>query len=106
VLYRHQHGGPPAIVYFGTDWCRYCKFVERTILPDPEIRAAMAPFLKVRVNPDDGGDEDDIAKLLHVSGYPTLYVVRNNQLKRFELYDTSNGKIRPLPTAEILAQLR
>ena len=65
----------PMLLYFHTDWCPYCKQFDREILPDAEVAKAIAPAVKVRINPEKGADENEIARRYGVTGYPTLILV-------------------------------
>src|SRR5215831_3844584 len=51
-LRRAQHSA--IIVYFYTDWCPYCKKLDRDLLPTPEMSEFLRSVIKVRINPEKG----------------------------------------------------
>jgi hypothetical protein len=63
------------LLYFRTDWCPYCKQFDRGILSDSGVSTAIAPAVKVRIDPEKGEDENAIAKKFGVTGYPSLILV-------------------------------
>ena len=65
----------PMLVYFYTDWCVYSKAVSSQLLPQPAAVDAMKPFVKVRMNPEQGSAEDAIFKSMNGKGYPRLVVI-------------------------------
>jgi thiol-disulfide isomerase/thioredoxin len=72
---EQRASGCPMLLYFGTDWCPYCKQFDRAILSDSGVNGAIAPAVKVRIDPDKGDDERALATKFGVHGYPTLLLV-------------------------------
>ena len=67
----------PLIVYFYTDWCPYCHQLDAEYLPNPAVQNYLRGVVKVRINPENGPAERDIADRYSVTGYPRFYVIRN-----------------------------
>ena len=65
----------PMYVYFRTDWCGVCKQFDAATLDSPEVQKYLAPFAKVRINPDKGRAEKDLAKQYGVRGYPSMWLI-------------------------------
>jgi tetratricopeptide (TPR) repeat protein len=65
----------PMIIYFYTDWCGFCKAVEKNLFPKPKAVNAMKPFVKVKINPEHGGAEEKLFKQMNGSGYPRFLVI-------------------------------
>lgn len=65
----------PLIVYFYTDWCGYCRQLDRDILATEEVSQFMATVAKVRINPEAGADEHTLAQQYGVTGYPSIFVI-------------------------------
>ena len=64
----------PLIVYFKTDWCGWCKKMDRDYIGSLELKRSLARVLKVEINPDNGKAEDAIGKMYGCTRYPSFYV--------------------------------
>jgi thiol:disulfide interchange protein len=73
---EQQATGAPLAVYFYTDWCPYCKRFDEEFLTATEVRSALTRVVKVRVNPEDGPEEEAIGKRFGARGYPAFFIVR------------------------------
>lgn len=62
-------------VYFYTDWCPYCRRLERDILQSEEVDRYFRNVVKVRVNPEDGEDDALLARRYRITGYPSFFIV-------------------------------
>lgn len=79
---EQRAGGAPLAVYFYTDWCPYCKRFDEEFLTDGEVRGALTRVVKVRVNPEDGPEEEAVAKRFGVRGYPAFFIARPGAVPR------------------------
>jgi thiol-disulfide isomerase/thioredoxin len=66
--------GQPVLVYFYTDWCSYCRELDRELLADARVADYTCELIKVRINPERGAAEREIAIRYGVAGYPSLFV--------------------------------
>ena len=66
--------GRPVLVYFRTDWCPYCRELERLVLSAPPVLDELRTMSAVRVNPEAGEAEAALAETYGVSGYPGLFL--------------------------------
>jgi hypothetical protein len=66
----------PMAVYFRTDWCPYCRQLDRGLLSSGPVLAYLRSVVKVRINPEAGAAEWAIARRYGVTGYPSLYLHR------------------------------
>ena len=64
----------PMVVYFYTDWCGYCRQFERELLGTPEVKEYFSNVLTVRINPESGTQERQVANYYGVEGYPGFFV--------------------------------
>ena len=64
----------PVFVYFYTDWCGYCRQLERELLPTQPVQNALADMIKVRINPEHGPRERGTANRYGVRSYPALFM--------------------------------
>ena len=73
----------PMIIDFYTDWCRWCKKLDKETYAAPEIQKRLKEgWVGVKVNPEDKKKKGtlngkvvsyaDIARSFNVDGYPTL----------------------------------
>lgn len=68
--------GAPMLVYFHTDWCGYCRELERELLGTSEVeRYLETRMIKVRVNPETGDAERALGDRFEIDGYPSLFVL-------------------------------
>jgi thiol:disulfide interchange protein len=72
-----RESGAPMLLYFHTDWCGYCKRMERELFPAPAVEKQLRTMLKVRLNPERSGEEQGLGGRYGVRGYPSLFVERN-----------------------------
>jgi thioredoxin-like negative regulator of GroEL len=62
----------PVVLTFYTDWCGWCRKLERTTFTDPRFRDLSGSFVPVRVN---GDKQRSLTALFRVRGYPTTVVL-------------------------------
>lgn len=58
-----------------TDWCGWCKRMDKTIYADPAIVALSRQHVFVKVNAEDGGQGQNFAEQMRVQGYPTTIIL-------------------------------
>ena len=74
-IFEQQHTQLPMIVYFRTEWCPHCKALDANVLKTAKVAAFLDAFVKVRINPETGSPEENLAKTFGISGYPSMFVV-------------------------------
>ncbi len=62
------------VVYFYTDWCGYCRQFEAELLGTERMREWFARGVAVRINPEAGDVERQVARYYGVQGYPGFFV--------------------------------
>ena len=67
--------GKLLVVDVYTDWCGWCKKMDKTIYTDPAIVAFSRQQIFVKVNAEDGGQGQRFAQQMRVKGYPTTLVL-------------------------------
>lgn len=69
----------PIIADVYTDWCHWCKVMDKKTFHDPEVEKYLAEnFVCMKVNAEDGQEGQALAQRLQVSGFPTLVIFRFN----------------------------
>jgi len=87
ALAEQERSQASLLVYFYTDWCGYCRTLERDLLADREVeRYLRSNVVKSRVNPELSSRDDALAKSFGVGGYPTLYLVAGTSRTRLSAY--------------------
>ena len=94
ALEVHQRDRLPLFLYIYTDWCPYCRQFERELLTDADVDSYLDGVLAVRLNPESGGRESQLAQRFGVRGYPTLVMYSADgqtasYVERMELVDDS-----------------
>jgi thiol-disulfide isomerase/thioredoxin len=74
-------------LYVYTDWCPWCRRLDREVLSSSDVQNCLARSAKVKVNPEHGAAEKALAQRFGVTGYPSLY-----------RYDPASGSVEKLPT--------
>ena len=64
----------PIAVYFYTDWCGYCRQFERELLTRSTVEDFTKYLVKVRINPESGSQERQVARQYGVRSYPSFFV--------------------------------
>lgn len=73
----------PLLLYFHTDWCRYCRQFEQEFLPDPAVIEVLGEqYVGAKLNPEASSSEAAAAERYGVRAYPTLLVVRGGRAER------------------------
>lgn len=63
----------PALIYVTADWCVSCRAIERTVWPDPGVRAALAGMNVIAVDVSDPGEASQaVLGRLGAAGPPTM----------------------------------
>jgi len=65
----------PLVVYFHTDWCNYCRAMNKDFLPDPLVRRFLSNVLRVHLNPESSAEAQALATVFGVAGYPSFFVL-------------------------------
>jgi thiol-disulfide isomerase/thioredoxin len=75
VAREHDSRQKSVIVYFHTDWCGWCRRLERDYFDHPRFSRWLGRMPRVHINPEDGEGERAIASMFKVRGYPTFVVM-------------------------------
>ncbi|WP_145399219.1 protein-disulfide reductase DsbD [Paracoccus sulfuroxidans] len=63
----------PAMVYLTADWCVTCKGIERSVLPDPVVTAALADLRLIKADVSKTGTEaTELMQMIGAAGPPTM----------------------------------
>ena len=79
-----------------TDWCGWCKKLDKEVFSDARVAAATRDLVSVRVNAEEGGEK--IAERFEVTGFPTILFVDGSGtvVKRIEGYVDAAEMLRIL----------
>ena len=70
--YKQTH--KPMLVYMSVAWCPYCRRIEKGVLSSPAVQAFLKDKIKVRVNPESGARENELASEYRIRGFPSLFL--------------------------------
>src|SRR5688572_10812727 len=65
------------VIYFYTDRCSDCRTLEDQYLSAPSVHRALQRSVAVRINPEYGSEERQIAERYAVTSYPTFLIMDN-----------------------------
>lgn len=68
VLESAKASGKPILVFIGTDWCHYCKLMERETWSDPSVSEPVSQQFETLML--DGDRDRQIVERLGLQGYP------------------------------------
>lgn len=91
-----------------TDWCGWCKRMDKTIYSDPAIVALSRQQVFVKMNAEDRGEGQSFAQQMGVHGYPTTIVLdgQGRVLNVAEGYISSPQKFLELVERARTSQVR
>ncbi len=77
-----------------TDWCGWCKKLDREVFADGRVGAAVKDLVAVKVNAEKGGEE--IARRYRVRGYPTILFLdgAGNVVERVDGYVDADEMVK------------
>lgn len=68
---RHK----PVFADFYTDWCSWCKYMDKTTFVNPKVQAYLAEnVICTKLNAQDSGDGEELAQRFQMDCYPTYMV--------------------------------
>jgi thiol:disulfide interchange protein len=73
ALDRARSGGQIVMVDVYTDWCGWCKKLDRETYSDRRVREALRDFVPIKINAEKGGRS--VAEKYGVEGFPTILFV-------------------------------
>lgn len=76
----------PMIVWFYTDWCRYCQKLAPTFKKLTNKKEIKNAFSIAYVNAEDPQNEDFV-KEYKVEGYPTVYLVKEGKKEQVSVVE-------------------
>ncbi|HEY5603981.1 MAG TPA: thioredoxin family protein [Gammaproteobacteria bacterium] len=92
ALALHNTTRQPIALFFHTDGCASCKKLRETVLATPEFTHYLKNVIPVKINPESGLKERQIADNYGVEGYPV-----------FLLADINREKVVPVRTSQSLS---
>jgi len=93
----------PVLLYFYTDWCGYCRQLEGNLLETATVEDYTEHIIKVRINPEKGSAERQLAKTYGVRGFPSLFMHSTATARAASISRMSGRKLqRPADFVETL----
>lgn len=79
-----------------TDWCGYCKKLDKEVFRDPEVKAAMQAFVAIKADAEGRGEA--AARRFGVQGFPTILFLdpSGREVRRIEGYVNRDEMLRIL----------
>jgi|GEM_PF-2434594 len=86
--------GRPVVMYFYTDWCGYCRQLENNLLEDATVEDYTKYLVKIRINPDKGQFQRQLAREYGIRGYPSLFVLPDLDSKPKRISQSRGGRLK------------
>lgn len=99
----------PIFIYGYTDWCGYCKKLQRDIFQDAAVKKVLARFVKVKINPEHSQADAAIFQQWGGRGYPTLFIQpasSSSPIRTKGPFTKKNGKWDLMSKSNFVAMLR
>lgn len=71
----------PMFLFFGADWCKWCKKMEAETLSDAKVKEALSSYIVFHVDADK---EKDVTEKYNVGGLPSYYVADGSETVKKE----------------------
>ncbi len=68
-MQRARVENKPIMIDFYTDWCGWCKELDRQVFPDKAVVSESQNWVSIRINAEK---RPDVAGAYGVTGYPTI----------------------------------
>lgn len=75
ALRQAKAEGEPLIIYFHTNWCGWCKKLNKNYLATSKAEEFLRNIPKVEINPDKGKAEKALFKKFGLTGYPSFLLL-------------------------------
>ena len=85
------HYNVPVFIYFQADWCGYCRQLERELLNTSEGKRILRRVVKVRVTPENGGNEKALFQQFGGRGYPSIFIKKSSTAAPQKYYFMQNS---------------
>ncbi len=72
ALKKAKQTNKPLLIDFYTDWCGWCKELDKQVYPDPKINELAKKFIFLKV---DCEKDTATAKKYSINSYPTIYIL-------------------------------
>lgn len=98
VLARCRQTGKPAMLFFSTSWCGYCRKLERETLPSPMVGQHMAGYVNVQYDGESAVGRP-LAQRYGVRGFPAMVRIdaSGTMQGHFEGFDVPADFVRRIP---------
>jgi len=90
ALAQQRTSGKPIALFFHTDWCANCKKLRQNVLASATFNQYLDKVIAVKINPEKGHAEKQLADQYDVMGYPTFLMLDATNNKAVPVYRTQN----------------
>jgi len=90
ALAQQRTSGKPIALFFHTDWCANCKKLRENVLATATFNQYLNGVIAVKINPEKGHAEKQLANDYEVMGYPTFLMINSPNDKANPVYRTQN----------------
>jgi uncharacterized protein YyaL (SSP411 family) len=111
ALKEAKKASKPVFIDFYTDWCGWCKVLDRETYPNKEVAALLTKsFVSIKVDAEKGNGPE-LSKRYDVSGFPTLLIVddKGEELDRIIGYRPPEkfiSELKPILAGKSFAALK
>lgn len=98
ALKEAKASGKLLMVDLYTDWCGYCKKLDREVFPDAAVARLSQKFVPVKLNPEKDQDASALARRYIVNGFPTILFLN----AKGEIFHRIGGYAPAAPFAQMM----
>lgn len=95
------------LIFFSADWNESCEYLWKELLNTSDFKKQTARIVKLRINPEHGKDEGEIAAKYGLRKYPSTFMIDKpfDKPRKIDLIFWSFGRMKTLSVEKTLLEI-